>query len=340
MAARSATTAPARAPSATGSPSAPRLSARCRPSTRRRRASSSSARPSSSSTPRSSTTAWSAASPAITVGMRLRGPWHARRRHDRRFHRDADRGRRRRAGFKIRGIVANLDTTAKTFTIGNALISYASVTTVPADLANGLLLRCGCKPSRSQARGWRPVSARRARSTRTPTRPTSKARSPPSPRPTQFSVNGIAVDASKATFPNGTRGRRLGAQVEVQGTSSNGVVIAKRVSVETHARRPCRRLRAARRHHRDRHDGPDLRPARRHRELRRGQRRLPQRHGGAARGRRAARGARHALRRRHDAASRRASRSATDHEPFLARTGPLAVGPRRPGRAMVAPWPP
>jgi hypothetical protein len=50
-----------------------------------------------------------------------------------------------------------------------------------------------------------------------------------------FSVNGIAVDASNASFPNGSAGVVLGAQVEVHGTSSNGVVIATSVKVETHA---------------------------------------------------------------------------------------------------------
>ena len=52
-----------------------------------------------------------------------------------------------------------------------------------------------------------------------------------------FSVNGIAVDASTAAFPNGTTGLVLGAQVEVHGTSSNGVVTATTVKVETHAER-------------------------------------------------------------------------------------------------------
>ena len=34
---------------------------------------------------------------------------------------------------------------------------------------------------------------------------------------TQFSVNGIVVDASNATFPNGQTGVVLGARVEVEG---------------------------------------------------------------------------------------------------------------------------
>jgi hypothetical protein len=51
---------------------------------------------------------------------------------------------------------------------------------------------------------------------------------------TQFSVNGIPVDASQAQFPGGTAAVVLGAEVDVKGTSSNGVVIATSVTVETH----------------------------------------------------------------------------------------------------------
>ena len=138
------------------------------------------------------------------------------------------------AGYKIRGIVANLDTTAKTFTMGGTLISYVGVTGVPADLANGILL--GVRLQTTQVGGaWiattlgggapRLANADAAHLKGTITAFTST---------TQFSVNGISVDASNAKFEGGSTGIVLGAQVDVKGTSSNGVVIAKSVSVETH----------------------------------------------------------------------------------------------------------
>jgi hypothetical protein len=139
------------------------------------------------------------------------------------------------AGFKIRGIVANLDTTAKTFTMGGTLISYAGVTNVPADLANGLLLAVRLQTTqvggawvatRLGAGAPKMEDADEARLEGTITAFTSS---------TQFSVNGIPVDASKAEFAGGTAGIVLGAQVEIRGTSSNGVVIASKVSVETQA---------------------------------------------------------------------------------------------------------
>ena len=138
------------------------------------------------------------------------------------------------AGFKIRGVVANVDTTAKTFKIGATLISYASVTVVPANLANGLFVRARLQTTQV-AGAWvatrlstaRPHvgDADEAHLRGSITAFTSSA---------AFSVNGIPVDASSATFPDGTTNIVLGAQVEVEGTSSNGVVIARKVSVETH----------------------------------------------------------------------------------------------------------
>jgi hypothetical protein len=141
------------------------------------------------------------------------------------------------AGFKIRGIVANLDTTAQTFSIGTALISYAGITPAPSGLANGLLVRVRLQTAQV-AGAWvatrlSPAAphvgdADRAELEGTITAFTSS---------TSFGVNGIPVDASTAQFPNGSTGIVLGAHVEVEGASSNGVVVATKVSVETQEER-------------------------------------------------------------------------------------------------------
>jgi len=141
------------------------------------------------------------------------------------------------SGYKLRGIVAALNTTAKTFTIGNALISYASVATVPANLANGLLLRVRLQTAQV-AGAWvatklgdarpRVADADEAHLEGSITAFTSS---------TTFSVNGIPVDATNARFPNGTTGIVLGAQVEVEGASVNGTVVARSVAIEDHAAR-------------------------------------------------------------------------------------------------------
>ncbi len=141
------------------------------------------------------------------------------------------------AGFKLRGVVANLDPTAKTFTIGATLVSYVGVASVPATLANGLMVRVRLQTTpvagafvatRIDAAAPHVDDANEAEIEGSITAFTSS---------TSFSVNGIPVDASNATFANGTTAVVLGAQVEVHGTSSNGVVMASSVKVETHAER-------------------------------------------------------------------------------------------------------
>jgi hypothetical protein len=141
------------------------------------------------------------------------------------------------AGFKLKGMVANLDTTAKTFMIATVPISYATVPSVPPGLANGLLVKVRLQKvqvagawvaSQLVAGGPRVDDANEAEIEGTITAFTST---------TSFSVNGIVVDATNATFPNGITGLALGAQVEVHGTSSNGVVTAMKVAVESHAER-------------------------------------------------------------------------------------------------------
>jgi len=137
--------------------------------------------------------------------------------------------------FALKGPVAALDSTAKTFTIGGALISYASVSNVPPKLANGLVVRVKLQTTRVggawvatqlATRTPQVADADRAEIEGSVTAFTSTA---------AFSVNGIAVEASHAQFPEGTTGLVLGAHVEVHGTSSNGTVTATTVEVETHA---------------------------------------------------------------------------------------------------------
>lgn len=136
--------------------------------------------------------------------------------------------------FRLRGVIAALDTTAKTFKIGDALISYAGLSTsdVFASLANGLLVRVRLQTT-PVAGAW--VATRVAGGVRKIdnhdeaeihgliTSFTSV---------TQFSVNGIAVDASNAIFSDGQAGVLLGARVEVEGKAVDGVIVARKVELE------------------------------------------------------------------------------------------------------------
>ena len=138
------------------------------------------------------------------------------------------------ASFKLQGQVQALNTSAKTFALGTLTISYAGIAAaaVPANLANGLLVQVTL--ALSPATGTRTALSVRtvarqvedhdeAELEGTVTAFTSTA---------SFSVNGVAVDASKATFPNGSAGLKLGARVEVKGSTTNGVLVATQVKVE------------------------------------------------------------------------------------------------------------
>ena len=135
--------------------------------------------------------------------------------------------------FKLRGIVAGLDTTAKTFMIGAAVIDFSGIapTDLPSNLANGLGVRVRLQTAKGGP--WVAISIQAERRDMedhdeaevhgTITDFTST---------TSFSVNGLPVDASKAAFPDGTAGIVLGASVEVQGAIANGVLVATRVELE------------------------------------------------------------------------------------------------------------
>ena len=142
--------------------------------------------------------------------------------------------------FKLRGTVASLDTTAHTFQIGSELISYAGLAAdkVPTGLANGLLVRV--KLQTTQVLGaWVATKLQSAvQHVEDHDKAELKGMITAFTSVTQFSVDGIVVDASKASFPEGTTGIVLGARVEVEGSASGGVIVATKVSVETedHAR--------------------------------------------------------------------------------------------------------
>lgn len=136
--------------------------------------------------------------------------------------------------YKLRGRIANVDTTAKTFTINGQVISYAGLPAamVPPGLANGQLVRVRLQTAQVNGQwvaiGLRggvriPDSISSARIEGIVTAFDSTA---------SFSVNGLPVNAANATFPDGTAGIVLGARVEVEGTVANGVLVATKVEIE------------------------------------------------------------------------------------------------------------
>ena len=133
--------------------------------------------------------------------------------------------------YALLGFISAIDTTAKTLNIGNALIDVSALS-LPNGLAVGSLVRV--KLQTTQVHGaWvatalksgmrQPHEGDHAEVEGTITDFTSTI---------SFSVNGLPVDASGASFPDGTTGVVNGAHVEVEGAVVNGVLVATKVQVE------------------------------------------------------------------------------------------------------------
>jgi Domain of unknown function (DUF5666) len=146
------------------------------------------------------------------------------------------------AFFKLRGVVSGIDKVAHTFKIGNGTetISYDSIAaSVPAGLDNGLLVRVKLQTVKAGGQWVATLVAPAVRKVEDHDEAEVEGTVTASTFATdkKFSVNGIAVDATNATFPNGTDGIVLGARVEVKGSAVSGVIIATRVSIETEQER-------------------------------------------------------------------------------------------------------
>lgn len=149
----------------------------------------------------------------------------------------ATRVERRAAGgtFKLRGIVGSLSLPARTLTIGTAVIDWSGV--APADpataLAPGTALRITLSNTPAAGRVWRATASGGAVATLPDRdRVEVEGRISALTSTARFDVNGFAVDAAAATFPNGNTGLVLGAKVEVKGSARGGVLLAASVEVK------------------------------------------------------------------------------------------------------------
>lgn len=134
--------------------------------------------------------------------------------------------------YRLRGLVSQLDTTARTFQIGDAVINYAGVPTpdLPA-LANGLRVRVRLQTTQVNGQ-WVALTVRTG-VRRVDDCPDARLRGfvTAFTSAQQFEVNGIAVDASAASFELNAAAVALGVLVEVRGRADNGVIVASRVKV-------------------------------------------------------------------------------------------------------------
>jgi Domain of unknown function (DUF5666) len=135
--------------------------------------------------------------------------------------------------YKLRGVVAALDTSARTLRMGQATVLWTPGS-VPADVAVGQTLRLTLATQPDANGRWLAQAFGTAQRS-PPDRPEAEIKGLISNFTSvqQFTVNGIAVDASSASFPDGTSGLRLGARVEVKGRSEGGRLLASTVELET-----------------------------------------------------------------------------------------------------------
>jgi len=138
------------------------------------------------------------------------------------------------AAYVLRGIVRNLDTAAKSFSIGAVRISYTSLAAnaVPATLANGQFVRAVL--ALAAGPGGTLVALRLGDGTPSvDDREEARVRGLVSAFTSSisFSVNGTPVDARNAQFPRGSAGLALGVRVEVEGATTGGVLVATRVTL-------------------------------------------------------------------------------------------------------------
>ncbi len=137
------------------------------------------------------------------------------------------------AAYRLRGIVSGLDLGNHRFTIGAAQFDYTGASGVPAGLADGSYVRLTLATAAANTSRWT-VTAFGSGTLAPPDSDESKLRGFVTAFTTlqSFSVNGVPVDASRASFPDGTA-ISVGVRVEVEGPVRGGTVQATQVSIRT-----------------------------------------------------------------------------------------------------------
>ncbi len=134
--------------------------------------------------------------------------------------------------YRVRGLVRDLDPAARTLRIGTQLFDLAA-TGVPAGLGNGQIVRLVVSTARASGR-W-PVQAISAVSRQLLDRDEAQVEGliTSFTNTARFEVNGILIDASNASFVNGSAGVVRGARVKVRGNAAGGVLVASSVALRS-----------------------------------------------------------------------------------------------------------
>jgi hypothetical protein len=133
--------------------------------------------------------------------------------------------------YRLRGLVSALDTTAKTFKIGDATINYATASEVPTQLINGQRVRVRLQTAQVNGQ-WVALQVRNGVK-RVDDHADARVRGAITvfTSATSFEVQGLVIDASNAEVRPNVGRLMLGAVVDVRGRIQDGKLIASRVQV-------------------------------------------------------------------------------------------------------------
>ena len=137
--------------------------------------------------------------------------------------------------YQLRGVVTTLNTSTRSFAVGSQRISYDALSggDVPVGLENGSIVRVVLRIV--PVAGVR--EALRLRLGVTAPRDFDEVRIEglisAFESSAVFSVDGVPVDAARASFPDGTAGLAKGVRVALRGVVNNGVLSATRVQIKS-----------------------------------------------------------------------------------------------------------
>lgn len=135
------------------------------------------------------------------------------------------------ARYVVRAPLSSYDRAAKRLSLGSLTVNLADITTLPDTLANGAIVRLKLRTA-AVLGAWTATELRQDNPP-VPDRDNVEieGRITAFTSTQRFSVDGSAVDATGASISGGIP--TLGARVEVEGRSSAGMIVARRVVVDT-----------------------------------------------------------------------------------------------------------
>lgn len=137
------------------------------------------------------------------------------------------------ASVQLRGLVNQLDSAAKTLRVGLITYDYATAAGVPSDLAVGQFVRLRVLATPNSGRFTVLSFGTALRGLPDADGASLKGLITAFKSSAAFSVNGRPVDASGASFPDGSAGLALGVRVEVKGDLRLGTLRATEVRIRT-----------------------------------------------------------------------------------------------------------